>query len=143
MIDRSLISSEIAALKNSSSSGTYVKIPMLQLTEGKVQIRILPNKFNSEFPFTEKWVYYKFNGETFTSPMTFGDPDPISEFASSIYDRSLKKAITPSYNVVVAVLVRGKELEGIKYWQFSSKVFQHILTNMSDSDYGDITYLET
>jgi hypothetical protein len=144
MIDQSLISSKIAALKNSSNAGGgYVKIPFLKLTEGKIQLRLLPNKYNPNFPFTEKWVYYGFNGETFNSPMSFGDPDPIQEFASSVSDKTLKKTITPSYDIIVATLVRGKEYEGIKYWRFSRKVFEQILSYMSDSDYGDITDLQT
>ena len=40
-----------------------------------------------------------------------------------------------------AVIVRGKESEGVKFWGFGKTVYQELLGVIYDPDYGDITDL--
>jgi hypothetical protein len=39
----------------------------------------------------------------------------------------------------VPIIVRGKEMEGVKFWGFGKQVYQELLGFIADPDYGDIT----
>ena len=48
---------------------------------GKTQIRIVPYEFNKDNPFIELFFHYNLNNRSYLSPISFGRPDPIEEFA--------------------------------------------------------------
>jgi hypothetical protein len=111
-------------------------------------IRILPNPYNRDYPFSEFYFYYDF-GKTIISPKSFGRPDPIVEFCQTLRrsknketaqdDYRLALKLEPKARTFVMVLVRGKESEGPKFWGFGRTVFSDLLGFMADPDYGDIT----
>ena len=39
----------------------------------------------------------------------------------------------------VPIIVRGKEMEGVKFWGFGKQVYQELLGFIADPDYGDIS----
>jgi hypothetical protein len=141
-----IINQKLSALRESEkkSSKKYTKLPMLDLSKrkGKFDIRLLPNKFSPEIPFVDVYVYYGFNTKIFLSPMTFGNPDPIAQFASQVSDRELRKKFTPAYEVYAPVIVRGEESEGVKYWRFRKTTFKDLLDLLSSEDYRDLYDLE-
>lgn len=140
-----IINKRLDSLRNAEKpKKKYTKLPMLDLAKrsGKFYIRLLPNKYNNDMPFTEVYVYYKFNGKIFASPMTFGDPDPIAQFASTIQDYELKKNFTPAFEVYAPVIVRGEEQEGVKYWRFRKNTYKALLELLSSEDYTDLCDLE-
>ena len=51
---------------------------------GKQQVRIVPYKHNKDNPFLELYFHYDFGKKTLLSPMTYGRPDPIVEFAEKL-----------------------------------------------------------
>ena len=112
---------------------------------GKHQIRLVPYKFNKENPFIELFFHYNINNKTYLSPMSFGRPDPIVEFADKLKrmgdkeDWKAAKRMEPKLRTFVPVLVRGEEGEGVRFWGFGKTVYQEILGYMADPDYGDIT----
>jgi hypothetical protein len=112
---------------------------------GKHTIRLVPYKFNKENPFIELYFHYNINNKTYLSPMSFGRPDPIVEFADKLKrmgdkeDWKAAKKMEPKLRTFVPVLVRGEEGEGVKFWGFGKTVYQEILGYMADPDYGDIT----
>ena len=112
---------------------------------GKHTIRLVPYKFNKENPFIELYFHYNVNNKTYLSPMSFGRPDPIVEFADKLKrmgdkeDWKAAKKMEPKLRTFVPVLVRGEEGEGVKFWGFGKTVYQEILGYMADPDYGDIT----
>jgi hypothetical protein len=112
---------------------------------GKQQVRIVPYKHNKDNPFIELYFHYDFGKKTLLSPVTFGRPDPIVEFADKLKttgnsdDWKLGKKLEPKMRCYVPVLVRGKEHEGVKFWGFGKQVFTEILGFIADPDYGDIT----
>lgn len=131
-------------------------------TEGKHQIRILPNKYGEPgYPFTEMYFHYGNFGKTYLSPLTFDEPDPVIDYCQKLTEKrlstdefktamNLKKKLLPnvtnnqnlpSFRVYVPILVRGKENEGVKFWDFGKKIFIELLGAMSD-DYGDISDLK-
>ena len=113
---------------------------------GKHQVRLVPYKFNKENPFIELYFHYNINNKTYLSPISFGRPDPIVEFADKLKrmgdkeDWRAAKRMEPKLRTFVPVLVRGEEGEGVRFWGFGKTVYQEILGYISDPDYGDITH---
>jgi hypothetical protein len=112
---------------------------------GKQQVRIVPYKHNKDNPFLELHFHYDFGKKTILSPMTYGRPDPIVDFAEKLKttgnsdDWKLGKKLEPKMRCYAPVLVRGKEHEGVKFWGFGKQVYTELLGFIADPDYGDIT----
>jgi len=89
------------------------------------------------------------NGKTLLSPQSFGNPDPIAEFAEKLKgtgskeDWKLGRKLDPKMRTFVPVIVRGAESEGVKYWGFGIQMYEELLSIISDPDYGDITDIAT
>ena len=112
---------------------------------GKTQIRIVPYKFNKDNPFIELFFHYNLGNKTYLSPVSFGRPDPVNEFADKLKSTGNKdewiqgKRLEPKMRTFAPVIVRGKESEGVKFWGFGKTVYQELLSVIADPDYGDIT----
>lgn len=112
---------------------------------GKTQIRIVPYQHNKDNPFTEMYFHYDIGKKTHLSPTTYGNPDPIVEFAEKLKntgqsdDWKMGRKLEPKLRTYVPILVRGKESEGVKYWGFGKQIYQELLGFIADEDYGDIT----
>ena len=113
---------------------------------GKTQIRIVPYKFNKDNPFVELFFHYQLgNNKTYMSPVSFGRPDPVQEFADKLKSTGNKdewiqgKRLEPKMRTFAPVIVRGEESEGVKWWGFGKTVYQELLGVIADPDYGDIT----
>lgn len=112
---------------------------------GKTQIRLLPYKLNSDIPFIELFFHYDLGGKTFLSPISFGRPDPIEEFAQKLRasgnkeDYQLSRKLEAKMRTFAPVVVRGEEKQGVKFWGFGKTVYQELLSIIADPDYGDIT----
>lgn len=113
---------------------------------GEHVVRLAPYKFNKENPFIELYFHYNINNKTYLSPISFGRPDPIVEFADKLKrmgdkdDWRAAKKMEPKLRTFVPVLVRGEEGEGIRFWGFGKTVYQELLGYIADPDYGDITH---
>ena len=111
---------------------------------GKNQIRIVPYAHNKDNPFIELYFHYEIGQRSYLSPMSFGRPDPIEEFANKLKaggnkdDWKLGKKLEAKMRTFVPVIVRGQEKEGVKFWGFGKTVYQELLTFIADPDYGDI-----
>lgn len=112
---------------------------------GSQQIRIIPYQHNRENPFLELYFHYNFGGKNMLSPITYGRPDPIVEFAEKLKssgskeDWKMGKKLEPTMRCYAPIIVRGKENEGIKFWGFGKTVYQELLGFIADPDYGDIS----
>ena len=112
---------------------------------GKQQIRMLPYVFNESNPFIELFFHYDFGGKNILSPKTFGESDPLIEFANQLRntgnrdDWNLSKKLYPKMRTYVPIIVRGEEEEGVKFWGFGKTVYQELLGIIADPDYGDIS----
>jgi hypothetical protein len=130
---------------NSLQSNTKKSDSIWKPANGKSLIRIVPYKFNKDIPFIELYFHYNINNKTYLSPMSFGRPDPIVEFAEKLKrtgdtdDWKAGKKMEPKLRTFVPIIVRGKENEGVKFWGFGKTVYQDILGYIADPDYGDIT----
>ena len=113
---------------------------------GKSQIRIVPYKFDKNNPFSELFFHYSLvPNKTVLSPLSYGRPDPVQQFADKLKSTGNKdewiqgKRIEPKMRTFVPVVVRGEETEGVKWWGFGKTVYQELLSIIADPDYGDIT----
>jgi len=112
---------------------------------GKTQIRVVPYEFNKDNPFIELFFHYNLNNRSYLSPISFGRPDPIEEFAQKLKgsgnkeDYQLSKKLEAKMRTFAPVIVRGEENEGVRFWGFGKTVYQELLSIIADPDYGDIT----
>tara|TARA_A100001201_G_C4043281_1_gene187392 strand:+ start:174 stop:935 length:762 start_codon:yes stop_codon:yes gene_type:complete len=112
---------------------------------GKTQIRIVPYEFNKDNPFIELFFHYNLNNRSYLSPISFGRPDPIEEFAQKLRasgnkeDYQLSRKLEAKMRTFAPVIVRGEEKQGVKFWGFGKTVYQELLSIIADPDYGDIT----
>ncbi len=112
---------------------------------GTQVVRIVPYKFNPDNPFIELYFHYDLGGKNYLSPVSFGRPDPIEEFAQKLKstgskdDYRLGKKIEAKMRTFAPVVVRGEEQQGVKFWGFGKTVYQELLSIIADPDYGDIT----
>ena len=112
---------------------------------GKTQIRMVPYKFNKDNPFIELYFHYSMgDNKTHISPISFGRPDPINEFAAKLKSTGDRdewiqgRKLEPKMRTFVPIVARGQEHEGIKFWGFGKTVYQELLGFIADPDYGDI-----
>ena len=114
---------------------------------GKTRIRIVPYVHRKDNPFLELYFHYDIAKRSMLSPITFGNADPIVEFAEKLKKTGDKdewlmgRKIEPKMRTYVPVIVRGKEAEGVKFWGFGKQIYTELLSIISDPDYGDITDL--
>ena len=112
---------------------------------GKNQIRIVPYAHCKENPFIELFFHYEIGQRSYLSPMSFGRPDPIEEFADKLKssgnreDWRLGKKLEAKLRTFAPVVVRGEENQGSKFWGFGKTVYQELLSIIADPDYGDIS----
>ena len=112
---------------------------------GKTQIRIVPYAHNKDNPFIELFFHYNLNNRSYLSPISFGRPDPIEEFAQKLKgsgskeDYQLSRKLEAKMRTFAPVIVRGEEKQGVKFLGFGKTVYQELLSIIADPDYGDIT----
>ena len=141
-MDLDAIKSKLESLQSTSTTANNFWKP----DPGTQLVRIVPYKHNKDNPFIELFFHYNLgNNKTYMSPVSFGRPDPVEEFANKLKSTGDKdewiqgKRLEPKMRTFVPVIVRGKESEGVKFWGFGKTVYQELLGVIADPDYGDIT----
>ena len=145
-MDINAIKSRLNQLQNTTSTAnSFWKPPA-----GKTQIRITPYVENKDNPFVELFFHYSLvPKKTVLSPLSFGRPDPVQQFADKLKGSGDKdewiqgKRIEPKMRTFAPVIVRGEETEGVKWWGFGKTVYQELLAIIADPDYGDISDVMT
>ena len=112
---------------------------------GKHLVRIVPSAYTKQNPFREVFIHYGIGNKMMVSPSTFGEKDPIIEFAQGLRKTSEKenwsmaKKLEPKLRVMVPVIVRGEEDKGVRLWEFGKQVYMELLSIAEDEDVGDYT----
>ena len=139
-MDLDAIKSRLNQLQNTQTNAFWKPQP------GKSQIRIVPYKHDKANPFSELFFHYSLvPNKTVLSPLSYGRPDPVQQFADKLKSTGNKdewiqgKRIEPKMRTFVPVVVRGEESEGVKFWGFGKTVYQELLGIIADPDYGDIS----
>ena len=140
-MDLSLVKKRLNQLQSTTQRTSNLWKPQ----PGKQQIRVVPYKFNKDNPFIELFFHYDLGGKSYLSPISFGRPDPIEEFAQKLKssgnrdDYRLGKKLEAKMRTYAPILVRGEENQGVRFWGFGKLVYQELLSVIADPDYGDIT----
>ena len=140
-MDISAIRKRLETLQTSNTRTSNLWKP----SPGKQVIRVLPYQHNKDNPFLELFFHYDLGGKTYLSPMTYGRPDPIEEFAQKLRssgnkdDYQIARKLMAKMRTFAPIIVRGAETEGVKFWGFGKMVYQELLSVIADPDYGDIT----
>ena len=139
-MDLDAIKSRLNQLQNTQTNAFWKPQP------GKSQVRIVPYKHDKNNPFSELFFHYSLvPNKTVLSPLSYGRPDPVQQFADKLKSTGNKdewiqgKRIEPKMRTFVPVVVRGEENEGVKFWGFGKTVYQELLGIIADPDYGDIS----
>ena len=129
-----------------NNSGGNSKNLFWKPSVGKQVVRVVPNKYNKKFPFTEMKFYYGIGSKrVMASPSNWGEKDPIMEFAKQLRQTNdkenwrLAKKLDPKTRIFAPIVVRGEESEGVKLWQFGKEVYQEFLNMAADDEIGDYT----
>jgi len=146
-INLDAIKAKLQKMQQSTAGGSRASDFMWKPPVGKSQVRIVPYAFDKNNPFLELYFHYEIGKRTMISPISFGRPDPVVEFAEKLKksgdkdDWKLGRKIEPKFRVYAPVIVRGAEHEGVKFWSFGKQVYTELLSVITDPDYGDITDL--
>lgn len=146
-INLEAIKAKLQQMQQAGNGGSKSSDHIWKPPVGKSQVRIVPYAFDKNSPFQELYFHYEIAKRTMISPISYGRPDPIVEFAEKLKksgdkdDWKLGKKIEPKFRVYAPVIIRGQEHEGVKFWSFGKQIYTELLSVIADPDYGDITDL--
>jgi hypothetical protein len=145
-MDISAIKQKLSALQNPRGGQKRdLEKTIWRPAVGKHSVRVVPSAFSKSNPFKEVYMHYGINNKTMVSPITFGEKDPIVEFAQGLRkssnkdDWQLAKKLEPKMRILVPVVVRGEEDKGVRLWEFGKQVYMELLKFVEDEDIGDFT----
>jgi hypothetical protein len=144
------IKKKLESMSKPASSGSSNQTKRFKPQIGKQTIRVVPFKYNKEFPFTEMKFYYGIGSKkVIASPLNWGEKDPIAEFAKQLRGTNdkenwkLAKKLDPKVRIFAPVIVRGEESEGVQLWEFGKEVYEAFLQMAADEEVGDFTDIMT
>jgi len=145
-MDISQLKSRLASLQNPRGGQKKdFSLTIWKPTVGKHIVRIVPSAYNKSNPFKELFFHYGINNKTMISPTSFGEKDPIVEFAQGLRKSNERdnwqtaKKLEPKLRVFVPVIVRNEEDKGVRLWEFGKQVYMDLLAILEDEDVGDFT----
>lgn len=115
---------------------------------GEHVIRIVPYAHDRGDSFRRFLFHYNISQKPIVSPATFGNDDPILEYARKLQNSGdtekwkLGKNLEPKMRVFAPIIVRGEESKGVRFYGFTENVYLKIAKFISSGDYGDISDLE-
>ena len=131
--------------KQTSSNSGGGKSLFWKPSVGKEVVRVVPNKYNKQIPFTEMLFYYGIGQRVMASPQNWQEKDPIQEFTKQLRNSGdkenwrLAKKLDAKTRIFAPVVIRGQEDEGVKLWQFGKEVYGDFLNMAADEEIGDYT----
>ena len=145
-MDLNAIKRKLESFQKTTPNGGNNNNRRFKPSVGKQTVRVVPFKYNKDYPFTEMKFYYGIGSRrVIASPLNWNEKDPIAEFAKQLRgtnDREnwrLAKKLEPKMRVFAPVVVRGEENKGVRFWEFGKQVYQELLSYAADEDYGDFT----
>jgi len=135
---------------NGGSNNNSSNVKRFKPSIGKQTVRVVPFKYNKEFPFTEMKFYYGIGSrKVIASPLNWKEKDPIAEFAKQLRGTNdkenwrLAKKLDPKTRIFAPVIVRGEENEGVQLWEFGKEIYEAFLQMAADEEVGDFTDIMT
>jgi hypothetical protein len=132
-------------LANQKTSKAERKNLRFKPEEGNYQIRLIPILNDPNSPFVELFYHYGLNGKNYLSPRSYGETDPIADFAdATILEGGMTKEeykavvkLRPALSTNALVIVRGREDEGPLWYSFGKTVYEAIGGYMTELDVDD------
>ena len=144
-MDLSQIKNKLNAIQSNPKGGGDKKPNVFwKPTVGKQTIRVIPSKFDKANPFKEVYLNYAL-GKTILSLTNFGEKCPIDEFVKVLRKSGdkdnwkLSKKLENKMRVLIPVIERGKEAEGVKFWNVGKETYMDFLNLADNEDVGDFT----
>jgi hypothetical protein len=144
------IKKKLESMTKPTSGGSSNQTKRFKPQIGKQTIRVVPFKYNKEFPFIEMKFYYGIGSKkVIASPLNWGEKDPIAEFAKQLRGTNdkenwkLAKKLDPKVRIFAPVIVRGEESEGVQLWEFGKEIYEAFLQMAADEEVGDFTDIMT
>lgn len=143
-MDPNFIKQKLAGLQSRGGQGkSKLAESVWKPTVGKHQVRIIPAKWNKEYPFKEVFIHYGIGAKPMISLVNFGEKDPIVVFSEELLKQTytvdnfkLAKKLEPKMRVFAPVIVRGEEDKGVRLWEFGKEVYMELLAIAEDEDAG-------
>lgn len=141
------IKSKLSALNNTGGERERIDYEAIfwKPTVGKHQVRVLPSKYNPEFPFSELKFHYRLAKFPMIALSNFGKQDPVEDFVKELRKTSdkdnwsLSGKIEPRARIFAPIIVRGEEAKGVRLWGFGVNIYKALLALAEDEDIGDYT----
>ena len=142
------IKKKLESMQKTTNNGgnNYPKSRRFKPSVGKQTVRVVPFKYNKDYPFTEMKFYYGIGSrKVIASPLNWGEKDPIAEFAKQLRGTNdkenwrLAKKLDPKTRFFAPVIVRGEEAEGVQMWEFGKEIYEAFLQMAADEEVGDFT----
>jgi len=141
-MDLSKLKQRLASLQNPKGQKKELSQDLWRPAVGKHQVRIVPSAYSKENPFKELFMHYGINNKMMLSPTSYGEKDPIVEFAQQLRktsDWQSAKKLEPRLRVFVPAIVRGEEDKGVRLWEFGKQTYMELLKFFEDDDIGDFS----
>ena len=149
-MDLNAINRKLESFQKTTPNGGNNNNRRFKPSVGKQTVRVVPFKYNKDYPFTEMKFYYGIGSRrVIASPLNWNEKDPIAEFAKQLRgtnDREnwrLAKKLDPKTRVFAPVIVRGEESDGVKMWEFGKEIYEAFLQMAADEEVGDFTDVMT
>jgi hypothetical protein len=142
------IKKKLESMQKTSTGGSNnsSNVKRFKPSIGKQTVRVVPFKYNKEFPFTEMKFYYGIGSKkVIASPLNWSEKDPIAEFAKQLRGTNdkenwrLAKKLDPKTRIYAPVIVRGEESEGVQLWEFGKEIYEAFLQMAADEEVGDFS----
>lgn len=110
---------------------------------GTYMVRLVPIQQaldESGLPILERQFYYNF-GKTVQAPCQFGEADPVAETLEGFQaegDNSMWKHLAPKSRDFAAVIVRGEEDLGVRFWSLNKEAATRVMSFFLKEGVGDI-----
>lgn len=143
------IKAKISALSGAQKSGDKTKIKWHKPELGTYDVRFIGLVDEAGEPLSQPLLEIAFydnkdlGDRRFVAPSQYGLPDPLKEVALELAkDRSkeawqVRKKLTPRERYYAAIVVRGKEEEGVQIWELSPKLCKDVYQYFVMPDYAD------
>ena len=141
-MDLAKLKNRLASLQNPKGQKKELSQDLWRPAVGKHQVRIVPSAYSKDNPFKELFMHYGINNKMMLSPTSYGEKDPIVEFAQQLRktsDWQSAKKLEPRLRVFVPVIVRGEEDKGVRLWEFGKQTYMELLKFFEDDDIGDFS----
>lgn len=115
-------------------------------SEGENLIRLVPYVHDPEYGFVDMYFHYRVAERTLTSPLAYGDSDPMDEFAHRLKNlggkenMKLYNALKAKERYYAPIVVRGQENKGVVFYAFGKSVLRTFLQYLTTPDWGDVRH---